>query len=200
MATNLRQIRTQLGNPANFQDAVASLGIDTSNFTRNLTTAEEAKIRSYFAGGEQQVAQEIPVGGTGEAPVMESIRQDVDDLSTTMAATFAVSFKSSVLGKFATMINHHSQGDLQALVQQRTGQSVENLNLSTSFNEVVNNPFLSSLNESIKGFSLGAGQMSNPLAFLPQAADLSLPSLPESPENSAPSGVSSEPATTESSL
>ncbi len=199
MATNLRQIRTQLGNPANFQEVVSSLGIDTSNFTRNLSPSDEAKIRNYFAGGEQQV-QDIPVDSNSAPAVLDSIRQKVSELSDTMALSFAASFEDTTLAKFASLIGTQSSPSLQRLAQQQTGQSIQRLDLATMFNQEVNNPFLSSLNQGIEGFSLKASPVSNPLAFLPQAADLSLPSLPESPENSEPSDSSNEPATAESSL
>ena len=195
---NLRQIRTELNNPANFQQVVAGLGIDTNNFTRNLTAAEEAKIRSHFAGGEQP-AQEIPVGD-GNPTVLNSIRRQFDTATNEIALGFAAGLESAVMAKFGFFVSNYSTSDLERMVEQQLNQSVERLDLRTALNEGVTNPFLQSLNEGVKGFSLTAAPSSNPLAVLSSAIAPSSPSLPASPENSEPSESSNEQTIVESSL
>ena len=166
MAT-FRQMRSELQlTDSEFKELLSQLGIDSTNYSRNLTPAEESKIRNYLSGGNRQAPP--PSGaGQGQVTIAQEAIREVARTADRQAQVLAASFTPMVLSGFANYINNFSTGDVRALLQSEGEDDVRQVDLMQLFSEGISSPFVQGFNQSLGVVSLAQSSILNPL--LPQS-------------------------------
>lgn len=175
MAT-FRQVRSELGlTDGEFKELLSRLGIDSTNYSRNLTSAEESKIRNYLSGGNRQAPS--PSGtGQGRATIAQEAIREVAQTADHQARILAASFTPMVLSGFANYINNFSTEDVRALLQSGGEDDIQQVDLSQLFSEGISSPFVQAFNQSLGGVSLAQSSILNPLLPQSQSRESLLPS------------------------